>query len=146
MASGQLPPPLSPFHSPSGIFIPVIVRAEIVDRELAEKFATVRVDEQLYERRLVMFNYIPGMRWSDVRNVLVASAEWPLDVVVFLVSEQARWLTERNIQAGSGLVMVSFVQLTASFVAVVVISGSPARFAVGPLLATYWILLSVDLS
>jgi hypothetical protein len=34
MASGQLPPPLSPFRSPSGIFIPVIVKAEIVDREL----------------------------------------------------------------------------------------------------------------
>ena len=68
------------------------------------------------------------------------------DVVVFLVSEQARWLTEQNIQAGGGLVMVSFVQLTAFFVAVVVISGSPARFAVGPLSATYWILLSVDLS
>ena len=27
------------------------------------------------------------------------------DVVVFLVSEQARWLTEQNIQAGGGLVM-----------------------------------------
>src|SRR4030095_17192287 len=36
MASGQLPPPLSPFRSPSGIFIPVIVRAEIVDRELRQ--------------------------------------------------------------------------------------------------------------
>jgi hypothetical protein len=67
-----------------------------------------RVDEQLYERRLVMsvkyaspgkldpensiiegnddgmnllgFNYIPGMKWSDVRNVLVTSAEWPLEL------------------------------------------------------------------
>ena len=38
MASGQLPPPLSPFRSPSGIFIPVIVRAEIVDRELRQVF------------------------------------------------------------------------------------------------------------
>ena len=26
------------------------------------------------------------------------------DVVVFLVSEQARWLTEQNIQAGGGFV------------------------------------------
>jgi hypothetical protein len=38
MASGQLPPPLSPFRTPSGIFIPVIVRAEIVDRELRQVF------------------------------------------------------------------------------------------------------------
>jgi hypothetical protein len=38
MASGQLPPPLSPFRSPSGIFIPVIVRAEIVDRVLRQVF------------------------------------------------------------------------------------------------------------
>jgi hypothetical protein len=38
MASGQLPPPLSPFRTPSGIFIPVIVRAEIVDRELHQVF------------------------------------------------------------------------------------------------------------
>jgi hypothetical protein len=38
MASGQLPPPLSPFRSPSGIFIPVIVKAEIVDRELRRVF------------------------------------------------------------------------------------------------------------
>jgi hypothetical protein len=36
MASGQLPPPLSPFRTPSGIFIPVIVKAETVDRELRE--------------------------------------------------------------------------------------------------------------
>jgi hypothetical protein len=38
MASGQLPPSLSPFRSPSGIFIPVIVRAEIVDRVLRQVF------------------------------------------------------------------------------------------------------------
>jgi hypothetical protein len=36
MASGQLPPPLSPFRTSSGIFIPVIVRAQIVDRELRQ--------------------------------------------------------------------------------------------------------------
>lgn len=36
MASGKLPPPLSPFRTPSGIFIPVIVRAEVADRELRE--------------------------------------------------------------------------------------------------------------
>lgn len=38
MASGQLPPPLSPFRTPSGIFIPVIVKAEIVDRKLRQVF------------------------------------------------------------------------------------------------------------
>src|SRR5262249_49436064 len=38
MASGQLPPPLSPFRTPSGIFIPVIVKAEIVDRVLRKVF------------------------------------------------------------------------------------------------------------
>ncbi|MFL6531209.1 MAG: hypothetical protein ACJ8KX_12120, partial [Chthoniobacterales bacterium] len=38
MACGQLPPPLSPFRTPSGIFIPVIVRAEIVDRQLRQVF------------------------------------------------------------------------------------------------------------
>lgn len=36
MALGQLPPPLSPFRCASGIFIPVIVRAEIVDRNLRQ--------------------------------------------------------------------------------------------------------------
>jgi len=84
------------------------VRAADIARELAEKFAAARVDEQLYERRLVMsvkyaspgkldpensiiegngdgmnllgFNYMPGMRWSDVRNVLITSAEWPLEL------------------------------------------------------------------
>ena len=83
-------------------------RVADIARELAEKFAAARVDEQLYERRLVMsvkyaspgkldpensiiegnddgmnllgFNYMPGMRWSDVRNVLVTSAEWPLEL------------------------------------------------------------------
>ena len=76
--------------------------------ELAEKFAAARIDEQLYERRLVIsvkytspdkldpdnsiiegndsglhllgFNYMPGMRWSDVRNVLITSSEWPLEL------------------------------------------------------------------
>jgi hypothetical protein len=38
MASGQLPPPLSPFLSSSGIFVPVIVRVEIVDRVLRQVF------------------------------------------------------------------------------------------------------------
>jgi len=38
IAAGQLPPPLSPFRTPSGIFIPVIVRAEIVDRVLRQVF------------------------------------------------------------------------------------------------------------
>jgi hypothetical protein len=38
MESGQLPPPLTPFRSPAGIFIPVIVRAEIVDRVLRQVF------------------------------------------------------------------------------------------------------------
>ena len=38
MGSGQLPPPLSPFRSPSGIFIPVIVKAEVVDRKLRQVF------------------------------------------------------------------------------------------------------------
>lgn len=83
-------------------------RVADIARELAEKFAAARVDEQLYERRLVMsvkyaspgkldpensiiegnddgmnllgFDYVPGMRWSDVRNVLVTSAEWPLEL------------------------------------------------------------------
>ena len=83
-------------------------RVADIARELAEKFAAARVDEQLYERRLVMsvkyaspgkldpensiiegnddgmnllgFNYMPGMRWSDIRNVLVTSAEWPLEL------------------------------------------------------------------
>ena len=76
--------------------------------ELAEEFAAARVDEELYERRLVIsvkytgagkfdpdnsviegnadgmsllgFHYMPGMRWADVRNVLVTSFEWPLEL------------------------------------------------------------------
>jgi hypothetical protein len=79
-----------------------------IARELAEKFAAARVDEQLYERRLVIsvkytssgkldpdnsiiegnadgmkllgFQPVPGMRWADVRNVLVTSAEWPREL------------------------------------------------------------------
>jgi hypothetical protein len=79
-----------------------------IAQELADKFAEARVDEQLYERRLVMsvkyaspgkldpeqtiiegnddgmkvlgFNYMPNMRWSDIRNVLVTSHEWPLEL------------------------------------------------------------------
>jgi hypothetical protein len=82
--------------------------ANEVARELAEKFAAARVNEQLYERRLVIsvkyaspgkldaensiiegnengvnllgFHHMPGMRWSDVRNVLVTSAEWPMEL------------------------------------------------------------------
>ena len=82
--------------------------------ELAEKFAAARVDEQLYERSLVIsvnyassgkldvensiiegndngvnllgFHYMPGMRWSDVRNVLVASAEWPMELEKAMVA------------------------------------------------------------
>lgn len=82
--------------------------ASRIAQELADKFAAARVDEQLYERRLVIcvkyaasgkldpdnsiiegnadgmsllgFHYIPGMRWADVRNVLVTSAEWPLEL------------------------------------------------------------------
>lgn len=82
--------------------------ASEIASELAEKFATARVDEQLYERRLVIsvkyaspgkldpensviegntngmnllgFQHMPGMRWSDVRNVLVTSAEWPMEL------------------------------------------------------------------
>ena len=38
MAPGQLPSPLPPFHTPSGIFIPVIVKAEFVERELRQVF------------------------------------------------------------------------------------------------------------
>jgi hypothetical protein len=76
--------------------------------QLADKFAAARVDEQLYERRLVIsikytspgkldpdnsiiegndsglnllgFHYMPGMKWSDVRTVLVPSSEWPLEL------------------------------------------------------------------
>jgi hypothetical protein len=79
-----------------------------IARELADKFAAARLDEQLYERRLVIsvkysspgkldpdnstiegntdgmsllgFHYMPGMRWADVRSVLVTSAEWPLEL------------------------------------------------------------------
>ena len=82
--------------------------ANQISRELAEKFAETRVDEQLYERRLVIsvnyaspgkldaensiiegnengmnllgFHHMPGMRWSDVRNVLVTSTEWPMEL------------------------------------------------------------------
>src|SRR5262249_39236905 len=82
--------------------------ANDIARELAEKFAAARVDEQLYERRLVIsvkyatagkldaensiiegnesgmnllgFRYMPGMRWADVRDVLVTSAEWPVEL------------------------------------------------------------------
>lgn len=78
-----------------------------IARELAEKFAAARVDEQLYERRLVIsvkyaspgkldpdnsiiegntdgmsllgFHYMPGMRWTDIRNV-VTSVEWPQEL------------------------------------------------------------------
>ena len=76
--------------------------------QLAEKFAAARMDEQLYERRLVIsikyaspgkldpdnsiiegndsglnllgFHYMPGMKWSDVRSLLVTSSEWPLEL------------------------------------------------------------------
>jgi len=82
--------------------------ANEIAREIAEQFAAARVDEQLYERRLVIsvqyaspgkldaensiiegnengvnllgFHHMPGMRWSDIRNVLVTSAEWPLEL------------------------------------------------------------------
>jgi len=82
--------------------------ANEIARELAEQFAAARVDEQLYERRLVIsvkytspgkldaensviegnengvnllgFHHMPGMRWSDVRNVLGTSAEWPMEL------------------------------------------------------------------
>jgi len=79
-----------------------------IAQELAEKFAEARVDEQLYERRLVIsvkylspgkldpeqtiiegnddglkllgFNYMPGMKWSDIRSALVSSHEWPQEL------------------------------------------------------------------
>src|SRR4051794_18864673 len=79
-----------------------------IARELAEKFSAARVEEQLYERRLVIsvkytssgavdadnstiegnengvnllgFRHMPEIRWSDVRRVLVTSAEWPLEL------------------------------------------------------------------
>src|SRR4051812_11364101 len=79
-----------------------------IARELAEQFALARLDEQLYERRLVLsvkysspgkldpensiiegnenginllgFHHLPGMRWSDIRNVLVTSADWPIEL------------------------------------------------------------------
>ena len=82
--------------------------ANEIAREIAEQFAAARVDEQLYERRLVIsvqyaspgkldaensiiegnengvnllgFHHMPGMRWSDVRNVLGTSAEWPVEL------------------------------------------------------------------
>ena len=82
--------------------------ANEIARELAEKFAAARVDEQLYERRLVIsvryaspgkldaensliegnengvnllgFHHMPGMRWSDIRNVLGTSVEWPMEL------------------------------------------------------------------
>jgi hypothetical protein len=82
--------------------------ANDIARELAEKFAAARVDEQLYERRLVIsvkyadsgkldpvnsiiegndsgmellgFRHMPGMKWSDIRNVLVTSTEWPMEL------------------------------------------------------------------
>jgi len=82
--------------------------ANEIARELAEKFAEARVDELLYDRSLVMsvkyaspgrldaensmiegnengvnllgFHHIPGMKWSDIRNVLVTSAEWPVEL------------------------------------------------------------------
>jgi hypothetical protein len=83
-------------------------RVADVAHELADKFAAARVDEQLYERRLVIsvkyaspgkldpdnsiiegnadgmsllgMHYMPGMRWADVRSVLGTSAEWPLEL------------------------------------------------------------------
>lgn len=82
--------------------------ANEIARELADKFAAARLDEQLYERRLVIsvkycspgkldaeasiiegnengmnllgFHHMPGMRWSDIRNVLATSAEWPMEL------------------------------------------------------------------
>jgi len=79
-----------------------------IAQELAEKFAAVRIDEQLYERRLVIsvkytsaqqldpdnsviegndsgmnllgFHYMQGMKWSAVRNHLATSAEWPQEL------------------------------------------------------------------
>jgi TIR domain-containing protein len=79
-----------------------------IAQELADKFSDARVDEQLYERRLVMsvkyaspgkldpeqtiiegnddgmkllgFNYLPGMKWSDIRNALATSHEWPMEL------------------------------------------------------------------
>lgn len=88
-----------------------------IAEELASRFAEARVDEQLYERRLVIsvkyaspgkldaeqsliegnedgmkllgFNYLPGMNWADVRNVLVNSQEWPLELEQAIVSMAA---------------------------------------------------------
>ena len=84
------------------------VLANRIAHELAEKFAEARVDEQLYERRLVIsvkysdsgklnaeesivegnenglnligYHHTPNMRWSDVRTALAASAEWPVEL------------------------------------------------------------------
>jgi len=97
-----LNPDVDKFSSEDGTLVNTIAS------ELAEKFAAARIDEQLYERRLIIsvkyispdkldpdnstiegnssgmqllgFNYMPEMRWSDVRNVLVPSAEWPLEL------------------------------------------------------------------
>src|SRR5262249_33534219 len=97
-----LNPDVDRFSSEDGTLVNAIAT------ELAEKFAAARIDEQLYERRLIIsvkyispdkldpdnstiegnssgmqllgFNYMPEMRWSDVRNVLVPSAEWPLEL------------------------------------------------------------------
>jgi hypothetical protein len=84
-------------------------RVEKIAEELADRFAEARVDEQLYERRLVLsvkyaspgkldpeatfiegnddglkllgFNYLPNnMSWADIRNVLVPSQSWPLEL------------------------------------------------------------------
>jgi hypothetical protein len=88
-----------------------------IAEELAGRFAEARVDEQLYEKRLVIsvkyaspgkldaeqtliegnedgmkllgFNYLPGMSWADVRNVLVSSQEWPLELEQAIVSMAA---------------------------------------------------------
>jgi TIR domain len=84
------------------------VLANEIARELAEQFAAARVDELLYEKRLVIsvnyastgkldaeksiiegnenginllgFHQMPGMTWSDVRNILVKSVEWPMEL------------------------------------------------------------------
>ena len=85
-----------------------------IAKELADKFSEARVDEQLYERRLVMsvkyagpgkvdpeqtliqgnedgmkllgFNYMPGMKWSDIRDALASSHEWPRELEKAIVS------------------------------------------------------------
>lgn len=71
MASGQSPPPLSPFRTPSGIFIPVIVRAEIVDRELRQVVVIFVPADSKRLGALIEGSSLPNTMPSNLKSLIL---------------------------------------------------------------------------